>query len=252
MYQTLQIIQNEAIRTITINRPQEYNTLNVALIQELLQALEEAEQDNQNRIILLKGQPGIFCTGMDFKAVVSGDNPLKSESYMILLRRLTMIPRVVIACVDGVVMAGGMGLVAASDLVITTPDSQFSLSEALWGLLPCCVAPYLIRRIGFQASYRLTLTTQSITGEEAQRLQLADVLTTTMEDEIRKQCLRLKRLHPETLYDLKQYFRKMWMINETMEKTAVAEITRLAQLSRVQQNLANYLQKQLFPWESTT
>lgn len=252
MYQTLLITEQEGIRTITLNRPEERNSLNSLLIQELLQALTDAEQDTHNRIILLKGQSGIFCTGMDFKAAIAGDKPLESDAYMVLLRRLATIPRVIIACVNGVVMAGGMGLVAASDLVMATPGSQFSLSEALWGLLPCCVAPYLIRRIGFQAAYRLTLTTQTITGEEAHRLQLVDILTTTMEDEIRKQCLRLKRLHPETLHDLKHYYRKMWLINEAMEKTAVEEISRLTQLPRVQQNLANYVQRQQFPWEVTS
>lgn len=249
MYQTLQISQQEGIRTITLNRPQERNSLNGLLVQELLQALEEAEYDTSNRIIILKGQQGVFCTGMDLKAAVQGDISFESDGYMNLLRRLSMLPRVVIACVEGTVMAGGMGIVAASDLVLATPESQFSLSEALWGLLPCCVTPYLIRRIGFQAAYRLTLTTQTITAEEAQRLQLVDVVTSSPNEEIRKQCLRLKRLHPETVYDLKQYFRKMWLINEAMEKTATQEITRLTQLPRVQQNLANYVQKQQFPWE---
>lgn len=250
MYQTLQISQQGAIQTITLNRPQDRNSLNAELIQELLQALERAEHDPTNRILILQGQSGVFCTGMDFKAAVQEDNEsFKSDAYMVLLRRLATIPRVVIARVEGTVMAGGMGLVASSDLVFATPDSQFSLSEALWGLLPCCVAPYLIRRVGFQAAYRLTLTTQTITGEEAHRLQLVDVLTKTPDDEIRKQCLRLNRLHPDTLRDLKQYYRKMWLINEAMETTAVEEITRLTQLPRVQQNLANYVQKQQFPWE---
>ncbi len=252
MYQTLKITQQETIRIITLNRPQERNSLNARLMQELFQALKEAEEDVNNRIIILKGQAGVFCTGMDLKAAVQDEMPLESDAYMTLLRRLAMIPRVVIACVEGTVMAGGVGLVAASDIVLATSDSQFSLSEALWGLLPCCVAPYLIRRIGFQAAYRLTLTTQTITAEEAHRLQLVDVLTNTPDEEIRKQCLRLKRLDPHTVEDLKQYFRKMWLINETMEATAIQEITRLTQLPRVQQNLANYVQKQQFPWEVST
>lgn len=249
-YQTLQITQQGAIQTITLNRPQARNSLNAILIQELLQVLERAEQDPDNRILILQGQAGIFCMGMDFKSTVQEDDEsFQSESYMLLLRRLATIPRVVIARVEGTVMAGGIGLVAASDLVLATPESQFSLSEALWGLLPCCVAPYLIRRVGFQVAYRLTLTTQTIMGEEAHRLQLVDVLTQTPDDEIRKLALRLNRLHPETLHDLKQYFRKMWLINEAMETTAVQEITRLMQLPRVQQNLVNYVQKQQFPWE---
>lgn len=250
MYQMLKVTCNDAIQTITIDRPEEKNSLNAILIQELLQALTEAEHAPANRIVLLKGQAGVFCTGMDLKAAVLGEEPFESDAYMNLLYRIATMPRVVIACVDGIVMAGGIGLIAASDLVLATPTSQFSLSEALWGLLPCCVTPYLIRRIGFQAAYRLTLTTQTINSEEAYRLQLVDVLSQTLDEDTRKQSLRLKRLHPETLRDLKQYFRKMWLINEAMEANAVQEISRLTILPRVQKNLANYIKKQQFPWET--
>ena len=60
---------------------------------------------------------------------------------MALLKRLTLTPKVVVACIDGKVIAGGVGIAAAADLVVATPRSEFSLSEALWGMLPCCVVP---------------------------------------------------------------------------------------------------------------
>lgn len=249
MYQMLKVIQEETIQTIVLSRLRERNSLNTPLLQEFMEALTEAEQNPTNRIILIKGQEKVFCTGMDLHSV-SGENQLfDSELCMNLLKRLATISRIVIACVDGVVIAGGMGLVAASDIVIATPESQFSLSETLWGLLPCCVLPYLIRRIGFQAAYRLTLTTQTITGEEAHRFQLVDVLTKTLDDEIRKYCLRFKRIHSDTICDLKKYFQKMWLIDKTMEETAVREIKRLISVPRIQHNIANYTKNQKFPWE---
>lgn len=249
MYSSLQVTHQDFIQTVKLNRPQERNSLDTVLIKELLQALEEAECNSHNRIVILKGHPGFFCIGMDFKEAIDKDRPFESKVYLNLLRRLTTLPRIIISVVEGTVMAGGIGLIAASDIVIATPESQFSLPEILWGLIPCCVAPYLIRRMGFQAAYRLTLTAQALNGDEAQRLQLVDILTSNPEEEIRKHCLRFKRLHPETLQDMKRYFYKMWIINEAMEETAIREITRLTQLPRVQHNLANYVQKQKLPWE---
>ncbi len=103
--------------------------------------------------------------------------PSDNTLYIKLLHRFVTFPRIIISCVEGAVIAGGMGLVASSDLVVATSQSQFSLSEAIWGLLPVCVTPYLIRRVGFQAAYRLGFTTETIDAKEAYRLQLIDLLS---------------------------------------------------------------------------
>ena len=160
------------------------------------------------------------------------------------------MPRIVIAYVDGDVIAGGLGLVAACDLVIASEESKFSLSEALWGLLPCCVLPYLARRVGYQPAYRLTLSTQSIPAEEAHRLDLVDYCSRNPSDVLRQLLLRMRRLETETVSDLKQYRQKIWPIDANVEQHATAEINRLMQSPRVRRNLNNYLERNIFPWES--
>nr|WP_284698318.1 enoyl-CoA hydratase-related protein [Coxiella burnetii] len=124
---------------------------------------------------ILQGQIGVFCTGMDFTNLQPPKSRQSSDNT--LLHRFVTFSRIIISCVEGAVIAGGMGLVASSDLVVATSQSQFSLSEAIWGLLPVCVTPYLIRRVGFQAAYRLGFTTETIDAKEAYRLQLIDLLS---------------------------------------------------------------------------
>ena len=86
--------------------------------------LDEIEDDDDIQIIVLRGAGGVFCTGMDLEGVVQDEELSADESpYMNLLKRFTSIDKVVIAEVDGTVMAGGMGLVAASDLVFSTNRS---------------------------------------------------------------------------------------------------------------------------------
>ena len=174
----------------------------------------------------------------------------EGQQYMSLLKRFASSPKIIISKIEGTVLAGGMGLVAASDLVVATPASRFGLPEALWGLLPANVMPFLIRRVGFQAAYRLTLTTETITAEEAARIGLVDTLSDRPDDDIRRYLLRLGRLDEQTIREAKAYFQKMWFLTEEMEQTAIAELNRLVRTERVRQNIKNYVEYQKFPWET--
>jgi 3-carboxymethyl-3-hydroxy-acyl-[acp] dehydratase len=239
--------------TVTMNRPEQRNSLTHGLMQGLHRALDQAEADPACRLVILTGRQNFFCTGMDFAEAARGaesNQPLAGEDYMALLKRFASCGKIIIAKVEGVVLAGGMGLVAASDLVVATPASSFALPEALWGLLPANVMPFLIRRVGFQPAYRLTLTTETITAEEAWRIGLVDTLSDKPDDEIRRYLLRLGRLDEQTILEAKAYFQKMWLLNEAMEQNAIAELSRLMQTERVQTNIRNYAEHQKFPWET--
>lgn len=235
---------------LTLNRPDKRNSINTEVLVKFHELLDEIEGDDDIQIIVLRGANGVFCTGMDLEGVVSNDELSATQSpYLNLLKRLASIDKVVIAEVDGTVMAGGMGLVAASDLVFSTNRSTFNLSEALWGLLPAMVTPFLIRRVGFHSAYRLTLTTETISAAQAKEINLVDVLGDDIQSKIQAMSRRLCRLHPETIADLKAYFRKMWIVTEEMEKTAVAELARLSQEPRVVQNITNFVENGEVPWE---
>ncbi len=222
-------------------------------LQGLHRALDEAEADAACRLIVLTGRQNFFCTGMDFEEAARGKavtETIEGQDYMSLLKHFVSSPKIIISKVEGSVLAGGMGLVAASDLVVATPESRFGLPEALWGLLPANVMPFLIRRVGFQHAYRLTLTTETITAEEVWRIGLVDTLSDKPDDDIRRYLLRLGRLDEQTILEAKAYFQKMWLLTEEMEQTAVVELNRLVNTERVQRNIKNYVEYQKFPWET--
>jgi len=87
---------------------------------------------------------------MDFNAVSKGGSQAAlaqdKNGYYNLLKHIATCSKVVVAKVDGQVNAGGIGLVTASDIVISSQQATYGLSEALFGLLPACVMPFLIRR----------------------------------------------------------------------------------------------------------
>lgn len=255
-YQTLLVADMPHGLSVTLNRIEHKNTLNLKLIEELNDLLCQVEKNRSCRIILLRGQQGTFCFGMDFQELIS-QIPANKEAiqhfalqYMNLLKRLSLSPKLIVSEIDGQVMAGGVGIVAASDLVIATLRSQFSLSEALWGLLPANVLPYLIRRVGFQKAFLMTLTTQTLLAQDAHTINLVDELTDEPQEALRKFTLRINRLDEQTIKDLKFYFRKMWIINETMEQTAVQELARLVQEPRIQNNIKRFVEQGKFPWEA--
>ncbi len=237
--------------TLLLDRPERANSLNAALVRDLIAALDWAEARLDCRLVVLRGHPGCFCTGMDFQeAAAAGDGErLRMEDYMTLLRRLSQSPKVVVARVEGRVVAGGVGLAAASDLVFATPRSEFSLSEALWGILPCCVLPFLIRRTGYQKAYAMTLTTRPVGAAEAAAMHLVDEVTEQPDEALRRLLLRVGLLEEETIVELKAYFRKLWILTPEIERTAVAEIGRLAAKPAVRAAIAGYATDGRFPWE---
>ncbi len=247
-FETILVKEEPRSITITLNRLERKNSINQTLLHEISQVIDHAEQIETCRAVILEGQNGLFCTGMDFNEAANGGN-LLDDQYMTLIKRFTLMPKVVIAKLDGSVMAGGMGIVAACDLVVSTPRSTFSLPEALWGLLPANVLPFLIRRVGFQKAYVLTLTTSTIQATEAKSINLVDELSENIDEAIRKLMLRLVRLEDQTILDMKDYFRKMWLINEAMEQTAIQELARLINEPRIINNIKNFVDHHKFPWE---
>ena len=250
------LIVKEAPRQliVTISRPHRANSINETLLDELTTVLDYAEHLENCRTVVLEGAPGLFCTGMDFVEATThlhhetAENS-QSSNYMRVLKRFTLSPRIIVCRLDGKVIAGGVGLAAASDIVVSTNRTEFSLSEALWGLLPCCVLPFLIRRVGYQKAYVMTLTSRTLSAREAHAIQLVDEITDNLDDTLRKLTLRLNLLDDKTILDLKRYFQKMSLISRETEEFAISEGARLAAQSHVQQNIANYVARGVFPWE---
>jgi polyketide biosynthesis enoyl-CoA hydratase PksH len=246
--ETLQLRKLPGRLMVRLDRPDRQNSLNALMLREIHHALDEAERDPECAAMVIEGQEGVFCAGMDFADAVSQAEP-EIGNYMALLRRFTLTPRIVFCKIDGRVAGGGVGLAAASDLVVATSRASFSLPEALWGLLPCCVLPYLLRRTGFQPAYRLALTTASISAAEAHACRLVDELSDQPDETIRKLLARCARIRPETVRDLKQYFRQLSAVGAETEQAAIRELSRLLAQPEVRENIGAFLHDGQLPSE---
>ncbi len=257
MYETILTSDIDDIKTITFNRIENRNSINLTLLKEINQVLDEVEYSRQYKIVVLEGQNGIFCTGMDFgiyaaskEDVERSDSEAFAIQYKELLKRIALYPKYIISKVDGQVMAGGVGIAAASDLVIASSRTTFTLSEALWGLLPSMVLPYLIRRTGYQTAYKMTLTTAAVSAEEAKRVNLIDELSDDLDRTIIMMAARLRRVSSKTVKRMKEYMRKIWIIDENIEELGVAQTSFLSAQKDVTQNIRNFVEYKKFPWEA--
>lgn len=240
---------------VTLNRPERHNGINGELLAGLHAALDRAEHSPACRVVVLQGAGGVFSTGMDFTEASRDEAGEEiaahgGERFYGLLKRFSSCSRVIVSVVDGRAVGGGVGLVSASDLVFATPRSSFALPEALWGLLPACVLPFLIRRTGFQPAYAMTLSTLPVQAAEAARSGLVDELTDDTELAVRRLGNRLARLDTSTVRETKDYFRRLWIVDDATERTAVAEFARMMSSPVVRGRIGDFAAHQRFPWES--
>lgn len=228
--------QTGRMLTLTISRPAERNAINSELLAALASAVAVAEADPGVRVLVIQGQPGVFCTGTDFSPVtrrdpVAGPSPVEesARAYFRVLRALTASSKIVVSLVEGEAQAGGMGFIAASDHVIASPAATFRLPEILLGLLPACVIPFLVRRIGFQRTYALALTARKLDAQQALDCSLADEVAADPRDALRRFALSVDRIPAEAVAQLKLYMSAFAPLPSDLEDRAVSCIAGLLQ-----------------------
>ena len=183
-YQTLEVISTDRVARITLNRPDVRNAFNEVMIDELIQAIERIGRDESIRVVVLTGSGRAFCAGADLNWMKKMKGFSYEENYNDALRlaelmyRLYHLPKPTIARVNGASIGGSNGLVAACDIAIASHRAEFSLSEVKIGLVPACIGPYLLRRIGMKACRELFLTGERISADQARALGLVNEVVT--------------------------------------------------------------------------
>ncbi len=170
---TLYEIDNGAA-WIRLNRPENRNALSAVLVNELFAHLESAIADDNVRAIVITGTGPAFCAGADLKSppgeVVDGQ---RSVAYPEILNMILESPKPVIAAINGAAFAGGLGLVGASDIVVTDEAVQMSFSEVRIGVIPAVISVVCIPKLGTHHAMKLFITGERFTGLQAVEMGLA-------------------------------------------------------------------------------
>ncbi|MGA9529752.1 MAG: enoyl-CoA hydratase-related protein [Terriglobales bacterium] len=176
-YQTLQLVFENGIATITLNRPDKRNAISYELITDLLRALDEVKQ-SPARVLILTGAGKAFCSGMDLedlKSLIgrSAEQSMQDSRTMAsLFRALYEFPKPTIAAVNGAAIAGGTGLALLCDFTLAVPEAKFGYTEVRIGFVPGIVSTFLLRQVGEKVARDLLLTGRIFDAEEALRMGL--------------------------------------------------------------------------------
>ena len=164
------------VSRVILNRPEMRNAFDDKTIAELTQAFSQLGQDPQVRVIVLAANGLAFCAGADLNWMrrmadyTRAENLADAAALAEMLRVIYECPKPTIARIQGDVVAGGMGLVAACDMAVSVDTANFCLSEVKLGLIPATISPYVIRAMGARAAHRYFLTAERFDAKEAHRI----------------------------------------------------------------------------------
>ena len=183
--QILTVEFQDGIGRIKINRPEKRNALTRELIEDLLKAVQGLQQRPELRAILFTAEGDVFCAGMDLGEMQARATAIDgkaqwqrdSEIYSELLSEIFTLPVPTIVCLQGPVLAGGVGMVLACDLIVASEVAFFSLPEPMRGITAAIVTPLLTYRIGAAAASGMLLSGERITAQRAFQLGLCHAIS---------------------------------------------------------------------------
>jgi enoyl-CoA hydratase/carnithine racemase len=179
-YSTIIYEKQNYIATITLNRPDQLNSLSSLLFKELEDALEQSEKDAEVRVIVITGNGRYFCAGLDLKESAESSNlsPFE-ESWTdhgpVVINRIETLEKPVIAAVNGPALGGGFELCLACDMRIASEAANFGLPEIKLAAMPGAGGTQrLPRLIGVAKAKEMIYTGKSVKSEEALRLGIVN------------------------------------------------------------------------------
>nr|AHE14580.1 putative enoyl-CoA hydratase/isomerase [uncultured bacterium] len=173
----------DAVAHVTLTRADKYNGVDLDMLEALVRTAAKIGEDRGIRAVIVGGEGKAFCAGLDFATV--GKEPLRVlRSFLTLPRQSTNLfqkaiwcwrelPVPVLAVTHGYCYGAGMQLALAADFRFTTPDCEFSIMEAKWGLIPDMTGTVTLRELlPMDVAMRLTMTGEAFDGLRAKELGL--------------------------------------------------------------------------------
>ncbi|HEY0905173.1 MAG TPA: crotonase/enoyl-CoA hydratase family protein [Marmoricola sp.] len=232
---------DDGVAQVRLNRPDKLNALTLQTLDELVSTAQELRRDRTLRAVVLSGEGTSFCAGLDFASALKspvgivqrfvprpwrGTNTFQEACWA--WRRL---PVPVIAAVEGHCYGGGLQIALAADFRIATPDSEWSVLEARWGLIPDMTGiRTLAELIGIDTAKRLTMTAQMLSGKEAADLGLVTELAADPVAAATDLAREIAQRSPDSVAATKRLFNGTWTASPraTFARERIEQVVLLA------------------------
>lgn len=172
----------QGVAVITLQRAEKRNALNGFMVQELRETLKQASADKKVAIIMLKGDGDHFCAGGDIQWMHEMAQRSTEDNYEDALQLAELMYEIyncqkpTIALAHGKTMGGGLGLLAACDIVYAAEDASFCFAEVKVGITPSTISPYVIAAIGERYTKYYFLTGESFDVKQALHIGLVQTI----------------------------------------------------------------------------
>ncbi len=249
-------VDERGVGHVTLHRPEVHNAFNQAMLQDVIDVLEVAAEQ-EVRLLMLTGTGKSFCAGADLNWMSKvldftyEENLASSRKVSACFSSLYSFPRPTVAMVNGAAIGGGVGLVAACDIAIASSRASFSLSEVTLGLVPACISPYVLKKIGEGSCRELFLSGERFDARRAEELGLVNrtVEPGLLEAAVGSMIDRLLTGGPEAQKTVKQLLKRVseMDLEEAAEYTAEV-IASLRVSPEGQEGMGAFLEKRLPSW----
>ncbi len=211
----------DGVAHVRLARPEKLNALTLQILDDLAATARTLRRDRTLRAVVLSGEGDAFCAGLDFAHVLKqparvvtsfvprpwrGTNTFQEACWA--WRRL---PVPVIAAVHGHCLGGGLQIALAADFRVATPDSQWSVLEGKWGIIPDMSGVRSLKElVGIDVAKKLTMTAEVVSGKEARDLGLVTSLDSDPVAAALEMAEQLKGRSPDQLAAAKRLFDDTW------------------------------------------
>ena len=177
-YKNIIINTDKHLGSLTINRHEENNSLNIETSREIYEGLKELEMNSSTRVILIQGNQKFFSPGADIKELNNlNSESAKSKNLFGFFDKINEINIPIIAAVEGYALGGGMELALLCDIIIASKDSKFGQPEVNLGLLPGIGGTQRLKNyLGKHNANLLCMTGEIISAQRAYELGFVSIL----------------------------------------------------------------------------
>ena len=194
----------DGVATITLDSPHNRNALSRQLVSELFDGLGRAEQDDEVKVVLLRSADRVFCSGADLSEASADGMVEGARTIVELQRRIVASPKPVVVRLDGPVRAGGIGIVAAADIAVASPEASFALTGVRLGLAAAVISLTVFHRMSSRAGTRAVLTGETFDAPRAAEWGLVTEVADDVQSAVDAVVTDLLKGHPQGLRESKR------------------------------------------------
>lgn len=252
------VINKDNIATLTLDRTKALNAFDRVQVEAFNGVLDGLKVQMGLRALVVRGAGKVFCAGADVRYLRDmGAGPWEqnlsdSRDYAGMSKRMRLLPVPVISCVQGGAYGGGIGVVAASDIVISEQNAKFAVTEGRFGFTASIMMPYLLPRIGTRQARRWCLSSEMMSASEASRIGLVDqvVQEGALDDALAMIINDVLRNGPVGVQETKSAMNYLSFpsFNEQTVDASVEAFARGRACASAQEGAASFLEKRKPAW----